>query len=120
MPAGQASADLEEGLVVTLGELVEDQATGRVGERSEWVGHGLGPDDMQVSTCMSRNPSRLAAPRAAYPTWTAQAVSSAIDATGATPRSVRSRLIRSSSGGWVENQALGSWFSPSFMIGFVK
>ena len=53
MAAGEASADLEEGLAITLGQLVEDQATGRVGECAEWVSHGSDADDMQVHACMS-------------------------------------------------------------------
>ena len=35
-----AGADLEEGLAVALGQLVEDRASRRVGERLEHVAHG--------------------------------------------------------------------------------
>ena len=48
------------------------------------------------------------------------ASSSAGDSTGGRPRSWRSRLIRSTSGGCVANHELVSPVWPSFMIGFVK
>jgi len=51
VPHREPAADLEQGLLVALGQLVEDRASGRIGEGPIDVSHVA--DYRQVITCLS-------------------------------------------------------------------
>ena len=55
VPCRQSDAQLEQGLAVSILELIEDGSSGRVGQGLEHVSHDT--DDRQAFTCLSILPA---------------------------------------------------------------